>query len=351
MGASKLSVNIAKFAVENSGNAVQAPGRNVHVRPPVPVDRNVFNVRDRRSYSDVVGKNKVSGIDGKDAGSYSGKGMAGIEKMVVVPDRTSAFKELYGSAVIGRTVDLETLVDCDKLLRIAKVDASGIQYLGGLSLIISFQDSVSANKFLDSRGIWGPWFSKLEAWGGQSLPMERVAWLSVHGIPLHLLEPNVLLQVGELFGKVLHVPKAMEEDRDLSVFKIGVLAGEAQRIREVVSLKWKDRCFRVWVEEDQDVWVPDCLEGVVGVSPVTVSTPAADEGCSEKEEGGESHLNDELEKSKESPMEYEKPGIDDVGLSDPTNNESYHDVIGNKDWGNGRCMGNVGSRRGGAPTC
>ncbi|KAJ0795998.1 hypothetical protein HanPI659440_Chr04g0156971 [Helianthus annuus] len=142
-------------------------------------------------------------------------------------------------------VDLETLVDFDKLLRIAKVEIAKFQYLGGLSTVISFYDSAVANKFLEARNTWGPWFTKLKPWGGQSLPMERVAWLSLHGIPLQLLEPEVLMQVGELFGIVLHVLKVLHEDCDLSVFKIGVLVGEAQRIREVVSLKWKDRSFRV----------------------------------------------------------------------------------------------------------
>ncbi|KAF5784658.1 putative RNA recognition motif domain, nucleotide-binding alpha-beta plait domain superfamily [Helianthus annuus] len=199
MGTSKLFVNIAKFAVENSGYSAQSSARKAQTKPPEHVDKNVFNYRDRRSYRDVVGKNKVTGDSDKEFGGHSGGGVGSVmavEKMVVVPDRTSAFKELYGSAVIGRLVDLETLVDFDKLLRIAKVAINRIQYLGGLSIIISFHDSAAANKFLDSHGIWGPWFSKLEAWGGQSLPMERVAWLSLHGIPLQLLEPDVLMQVG-----------------------------------------------------------------------------------------------------------------------------------------------------------
>ncbi|MFS7918356.1 hypothetical protein Hanom_Chr03g00200041 [Helianthus anomalus] len=38
------------------------------------------------------------------------------------------------------------------------------------------------------------------------------------------------------------------------MIRVGVLAGEAMRIEEVVTLKWKNRCFRIRVEEEQDVW-------------------------------------------------------------------------------------------------
>ncbi|KAJ0429078.1 hypothetical protein HanHA300_Chr17g0653281 [Helianthus annuus] len=66
-------------------------------------------------------------------------------------------------------------------------------------------------------------------------------------------------QVGELFGKVLHVPKSFEEDQDLSMARVGVLVGHSSKIKDEVILKWKNRSFRIWVKEDHEVWVPDCL--------------------------------------------------------------------------------------------
>ncbi|KAL9992600.1 hypothetical protein Hdeb2414_s0006g00188401 [Helianthus debilis subsp. tardiflorus] len=168
-------------------------------------------------------------------------------------------------AVVGRTVNLETLVDFKKLLKIAKTDFTNLFYLGGLSIMISFSDESPATAFLESKNLWGPLFSKLDMWVGQSLPLERVAWLRILGIPLHLLVEDVLTQVGDLFGKVLHVPRILYGVQDLSVFSVGVLAGEAPRIREPVNLNWKNRVYIVWVEEEQEVWVPDCLGSVDGV--------------------------------------------------------------------------------------
>ncbi|MFS7925345.1 hypothetical protein Hanom_Chr04g00283731 [Helianthus anomalus] len=194
-----------------------------------------------------------------DGGSLGVPGAEGVEKTIVVPDRLVAFEVLRGRAVVGRTVNLETLVDFAKLLRIAKISVEKIQYLGGLSILISFGDNAGASAFLNARKVWDPWFSKVEIWDGQSLPFERVVWLKVYGVPLHLFDTEVMEMIGGGFGKVLHVMKSLVEEKDLSLSRVAVLVGEATRIREKLKLAWKDRVFRVWVEEELEDWVPDCL--------------------------------------------------------------------------------------------
>ncbi|KAF5774247.1 hypothetical protein HanXRQr2_Chr13g0598071 [Helianthus annuus] len=274
MGDSKLRVNVAKFSVENSGRSglmFQEKGKGI-AKDNYGVAQQSFGRS--QAFANQGGGHLFSELFKKDSdpkASFSGTkpfpGASGVvqedhvcnSKVLVVPDRTSVFKDCYGVSVVGRTVDLETLVDFDKLLQIAKVPVVRIQYLGGLSILISFVDEASANRFLKSRDVSGPWFSKLEVWKGQSLPLERLAWLNLVGIPLHLLEEDVFVMVGELFGRVIHYPKSLDVDQDLSLVRVGVLAGEAKRIREVMSLVWKNKSFRIWVEEEQDAWVPDCL--------------------------------------------------------------------------------------------
>ncbi|MFS7990273.1 putative RNA recognition motif domain, nucleotide-binding alpha-beta plait domain superfamily [Helianthus anomalus] len=272
LGDAKLKINLARFALENSGcppPPVLKKGKQGQAAPDFGHRSSLFNLRDARSFSEVLGK--PSGVGSSSVDVRSRIMECHGSRVIIVPDRTQAFNDLFGVAVVGRAVDLETLVDLDKLLRIAKAPYSKIQYLGGLSVLVSFGDEPSASLFLSSRCVWDPWFSKLEAWAGQTLSLERVAWLNLHGIPLHLLETDVFRQVGEIFGKVLHVPKGFDEDHDLSLVKVGVLAGEAQRISEVVSLNWKGRIFRVWVEEEKEAWVPDCLGVPVG-SPLPSSS-------------------------------------------------------------------------------
>ncbi|KAF5781415.1 putative RNA recognition motif domain, nucleotide-binding alpha-beta plait domain superfamily [Helianthus annuus] len=264
MGENKLKVNIARYAVENSGMADMPEGKAKNsMAAGQSFGGKPSQLRDTRSYSDVVGNFNGGGR------AFRGQTGKQVEiereprKYVVVPDKSGAFKSLFGLSLVGRVVDLETLVDFDRLLNIAKVVVANVQYLGGLSILISFHDEASANKFLESKVVWGPWFSRLDPWAGQSLPFERVAWLRMIGIPLHLYEPDVMVQVGELFGKVLHVPKMVEEDMDLSVCSVAVLVGEVGRINDAVTLRWSRKSYCIGVEEEQQVWIPDCL-GVHG---------------------------------------------------------------------------------------
>ncbi|KAJ0715453.1 hypothetical protein HanPI659440_Chr13g0501311 [Helianthus annuus] len=262
MGDHKLKVNVAKFAVENgssSGSARVFSGNSSSAR--VGVRGFPFNFRDSRSFRDVVGKEKGAMDLNKETGGAHQVEVLSGELSVVVPENLVVFEDLKGRAVVARTVDLETLVDLDKLLSIAGTSFTRIQYVGGLSILISFSDESSANSFLRAREVWGPWFSQLVAWNGQPFPFERVAWLRLHGIPMHLLNPEVVRLIGGPFGKVLHVPMGIEDDKDLSIHRMAILTGETKRITEVMALKWCDKTFRVLVEEELDVWVPDCLGG------------------------------------------------------------------------------------------
>ncbi|KAJ0674368.1 putative RNA recognition motif domain, nucleotide-binding alpha-beta plait domain superfamily [Helianthus annuus] len=233
MGECRLKVNIARFAAENAGMFGSAPEKTV--------------VR-------VCMRNPVKGGSGDKWGEK-----LSVVQSVIIPDRSPAFSELSGLALVGTTVNLETLVDFDRLLSIAKVVVANVQFLGGMTLLISFHDKASAARFLESKSLWGPWFSRLDGWNGQSLPLERVAWLKLCGIPLHLFSSDVMSLVGGLFGKVLHVPKGVEEDQDLSVCRVGVLVGEVDRINVGVAVKWRNRSYKIRVEEDLNDWVPDSL--------------------------------------------------------------------------------------------
>ncbi|KAJ0683365.1 putative RNA recognition motif domain, nucleotide-binding alpha-beta plait domain superfamily [Helianthus annuus] len=261
MGDFKLRINVARFSLENSGLAAEKEGP---VQNKIPAEkqfgRGSFSVRDVRSYKDVVGtSNHGNGHYGAQvADSVSGSRV--VDKVIVVPDRVEAFKDRHGLAVVGRAVNLETLVDIDKLLNIARISVVKVQYIGGLSLLLSFHDEESVNRFLEIKNVWDPRFTKLDIWRGQSLPLERVAWLKLNGVPLHLLDFDVLSQVGEMFGRVLHVPRSVEDDQDLSFVRVGVLVSQSGLLKDEVTLKWKNKSFRIGVEEDCEVWVPDCLQ-------------------------------------------------------------------------------------------
>ncbi|MFS7898996.1 hypothetical protein Hanom_Chr00s039064g01773601 [Helianthus anomalus] len=74
----------------------------------------------------------------------------------------------------------------------------------------------------------------------------------------------------------------------MSFVRVGVLAGEAHRIKEAVSVSWRNRNFRVLVEEELDAWVPDCLGYSIlqpcssGLESSPMSSPVGNRSDSEK---------------------------------------------------------------------
>ncbi|KAF5811541.1 hypothetical protein HanXRQr2_Chr04g0182561 [Helianthus annuus] len=115
--------------------------------------------------------------------------------------------------------------------------------------------------------------------------------------------------------------------------RVGVLVGEVNRINEVVAIKWKNRVYRVWGEEESDIWVLDCLgpalvRGSVGSSPVMSSQFGA-------------MPNSGMGGNGQSPVEDEDVGIDETPLVGSGNShavvtpmhEERESEVGNNDEG------------------
>ncbi|KAJ0780408.1 putative RNA-directed DNA polymerase [Helianthus annuus] len=110
MGNFKLKFNVARFAMENLGSSVEKESKiqNSGLAGQYNIGVN-FKVRDGRSYKDVV---VTSSFGNGPVRQEIGQRVE--EKTIVVPDRSGAFKDLFGLALVGRTKNLETLVDFDK---------------------------------------------------------------------------------------------------------------------------------------------------------------------------------------------------------------------------------------------
>ncbi|KAI3801833.1 hypothetical protein L1987_29950 [Smallanthus sonchifolius] len=113
------------------------------------------------------------------------------------------------------------------------------------------QKGLQASSFLSGEDLW---FSSLERWSGQVLPFERIAWMKIRGVPLHLAENAVFNTIAAGYGKVVQ-PSQLQ-----------------------VILKWRDRAFRVWISEEEGIWLPECLD------PVSMSGPEKE--CHEYGEAG-----------------------------------------------------------------
>ncbi|KAJ0508473.1 hypothetical protein HanIR_Chr11g0517611 [Helianthus annuus] len=230
MGGYKLQVNLARFAKENQGQlgnhksvgGVVGKGKNVQFSSQFPIGQQ----NDIPHQNTFGGNNAVSGVgkgksfsdlfkeDVRQACKASSHA-SDVGPVIEIADETVRFGELIGSALVGRCKDLTILRKLDSFLADAGVTGVSLSYLGGLSMLLKFVDEEPCAKFLLDHQLWKEWFLNLDQWNCQSLPFERLAWVRIQGVPMHLADNDVLNNIAEHFGKVVHGSQMEVEDRNL----------------------------------------------------------------------------------------------------------------------------------------
>lgn len=253
MGDYRLWCNVARFVLEDSeinnnnrekGNTSNETKHNQHAGENLREGKFSIFRDGKHSF-----KEKLVGIQ-KDESSY---------KSVRIDNNVNDLNGVNGRALVARMIDLDALKNIEIILNDICPSLGRVQYFG-LDVLITLDDAETALAVRDAaRSILGR-FSKISIWEGQTFGFERLAWLKIKGIPLHLLSNEVINAVGGVFGKVVHGANRAESDRDLSFEYVGVLVGDGKRVSEEVTLLWKDQKFKVWVMEELGEWIPDFID-------------------------------------------------------------------------------------------
>ncbi|MFS7978774.1 hypothetical protein Hanom_Chr10g00919401 [Helianthus anomalus] len=143
-------------------------------------------------------------------------------------------------------------------------------------VLVSFKSSEDMERFFTISKEKRDTFRSVEKWVGQTMLFERIAWLRIQGIPLHLLDNSIINMIGEKFGKIIQEGQHGEWDSDLSYDYVGILVSEVKRIQEEVVVQWRGRRYRVWVEEEIGEWEPDFLGKDRGVPESVTGTGTSD---------------------------------------------------------------------------
>ncbi|KAJ0851033.1 putative RNA recognition motif domain, nucleotide-binding alpha-beta plait domain superfamily [Helianthus annuus] len=251
MGSFKLKVNVARFSVVNNVSPRQSEksfncsaGLNGDARPGGQAQGNrpfVPNPLGTAYRDSLLGASKMSVPE---------------DLMVEVSSFVKPEEDWFDRSLIARAANLQSLVKLDYLLKDHKVS---LKYVGGLYMLLIFDGSEEAVRFKEHNPGVKVWFSWLEVWKGQALPFERITWLKIMGVPLHLVNVEVFDSIGRLFGKVVHTSKMSNEVKDLTYDLVGVLVRDGEKICKLVTLKWNDMKFKIWVDEEKEDWVPDCI--------------------------------------------------------------------------------------------
>ncbi|KAJ0624266.1 putative RNA recognition motif domain, nucleotide-binding alpha-beta plait domain superfamily [Helianthus annuus] len=236
MGESKLLVNVARFAAENKEeNRPMEPlrnqsqefftgsggGKQFHLNKPFLQNHLGTSYRDS-----LVG---------------SSRGNKQEEKVVEVSSYVKPIGDWFDKSLIFRTIDLTTLVKLDKLIWEAEGPKVTFKYVGGIYILLVIENKEEMLFFKDFNSNIKVWFTWVEVWKGQALPFERITWLKITGVPLHLVDNEVFDSIGRMFGMVVHASMLSKDDNDFTFDLVGVLVGDGDRICNSISLKWNDR--------------------------------------------------------------------------------------------------------------
>ncbi|PWA81851.1 RNA-directed DNA polymerase, eukaryota [Artemisia annua] len=249
MGSCRLKVNVARFAMENTGRreVEEKEGRMHNTIPQVCRKQEEFVVEREKKvrHSQSVGMSFRDILEGKPSVPPSFQSNPS-SKSIKVPDNVVAFFEIRGKSLVGRVRDLKTLTCINKIL----------------------VEHGFAMEFLLKKDVWCLWFSALDLWDGQPMPFERVAWIKIHGVPINLAIDEVFDDIANQLGKIIHPSQLCLEEGDIST----------------------------WITEETRVWDPECVVSVVkrkeesviavnhdAISLDLVHAPAPDSGVTDNE--------------------------------------------------------------------
>ncbi|KAJ0797800.1 putative RNA-directed DNA polymerase [Helianthus annuus] len=236
LGGNKLVVNLARYANENADafpsreKVVSDRGgggwpRGGYSNPQFAPEK-AREVKKGFSFADILMNKSCLVMD---------------EDSIEIDPSINTLSEVVGMAVVARALDLQVLRKLNFLLWEAGFQGVDIQYIGGFSVMEN-------------------WFSKVEAWKGQAMPFERLAWIMIFGVPPHLLASTVFDDIGRKYGRIVQGSQMSEKDDNLSYDRIGILTDSGNKISGIIKLRWQDKVYRVWVVEESDPWSPDCID-------------------------------------------------------------------------------------------
>ncbi|KAI3813797.1 hypothetical protein L1987_18532 [Smallanthus sonchifolius] len=189
-----LKANVARFTLEEG---------EIRPEPEIPTKKNMKETEILRGDRPTV-QASSSFIFGNRSFTDTLLGRQGtlnVGKSVAVGDQMNAFQGLHGKALVARMTDLEALKSTFLIMDDLSPGSCKVQYIGGLSVLVSFEDNNVATVVCKAAREMGGRFSSVDLWEGQVFCYERLAWLKLMGIPLHLISGEVFEAVGNAFGK------------------------------------------------------------------------------------------------------------------------------------------------------
>ncbi|KAK9071462.1 hypothetical protein SSX86_010031 [Deinandra increscens subsp. villosa] len=264
MGGRKISVNLAKTPRHLGFNNVQKGGvKEMHGRNTVcsmvtgvlEDNHNSQGGGNKVSFRDMVAGIKT--VQSKEQVVVGGG--TSNWKSFTIPDEGGVYpSSFFGRSLLGEAKDGKSLCSV-KLLKTEGIGADfDVVYVGGLHVLLVFNQEMGARKFLDTnKQWWDTYLCSLEVWSGHAFPRLRIVGLKILGVPLHLRDDITYDEIAKGFGKIVWPSQSSWMVEDCTGGSVQVLSEVWKSIDESVQISWKNITYIVMVKEDPVVWVPN----------------------------------------------------------------------------------------------
>lgn len=239
-----LKVNMAKYEKNPTSKELVKP--NCRVLYP----------RHKKSYD---GWNKTSGRR-----SYADtvRGRSGVPTTSSPPPippvnlkSIKAMKNLV--SLLGEVTGFQLLSNLPKMINADGEIPCYAYYAGGLKVILKFSSLGAAERYLKNELLWNRWFKWLKPGISDDTQFERIAWVKLIGLPIHLRSDDNAILVASKFGKVIEVVGCQNwHGIDLSFANARILTPCRKLINNKILCSFNGKSFTVGLVECEDSWVP-----------------------------------------------------------------------------------------------
>ncbi|KAD3337594.1 hypothetical protein E3N88_33114 [Mikania micrantha] len=323
LGGVKIFANVAKYGRNKKPVVPPVFKRRIESNPGKPfISEYPSFYGGGRSFKDVVAGHQTSGLENKPI-------------IHIKIDKLWESNSWRNRSLIGESLDLNTLNNAKSILVDSGIPNSELKYIGGLRLMIVFNSSKECKDYWKLKDKeWKKVFKNLELWKGESPSFDRIAWVKVMGVPLHLWDYKIFDQIAKNYGQIIAPAFNFESKSDVSEGWFCVLTKSRRRIEESRWISFQNQKFEIGLQEESRSWIPDEIN-----NNLPMEAPS-DQVAPEKKANGEDteQSNQDVEKTDEDADSGKYNQNDNnTPTNTPGNLEKMH--IGNKNYVENSDMG------------
>ncbi|GJS49220.1 RNA-directed DNA polymerase, eukaryota [Tanacetum coccineum] len=174
---------------------------------------------------------------------------------LVLEDSCSIVRDL-SRHVMGKVKDLNSIPNLLTLLSKEGFPEVKLSYLGGMWVLIELVNVATKMKLLQHTGV-NSWFNVIQAAKHDFVSDERVVWVDIEGIPLHVWSRDTFMKIGSKWGVTIDI-----EENLVSSFarkRLCIKTNVADNILESFKVIFKGKEYMVRAKE-LFAWTPCFLE-------------------------------------------------------------------------------------------